>query len=189
MTRRPVSGFTLIELAVLLSVAAVAAALMVPDIINAARMSLARKTAEDMARLHDGAKWFYLHSTPKKGGEKWPGEANPGACTPGINVPVNDLRAAGYLPPLPAQLLNPWGERYEIDLVVDMDRGECFFRVGTKLPRSIVTMIEDMSPYTGRAIEDIDDDPDTTRKEDETVDGYTWFSSATPRPGTEEVFD
>jgi type II secretory pathway pseudopilin PulG len=178
-------GFTLLELALFFSIAAIAAAIILPDVIQSSRVDMARKAAEDMARLQDAAKWYFVHSSSTKGQEVWPGEAGPNECTGGVDRPVPDLQTAGYLPPPPERMLNPWGERYELDLVVEDDSGDrdedCFFRVGTKVPRSVVGTILEMSPYSGRAVEDAD--------EEMTPDGYTWVSTSIRKPGLEAGFD
>jgi prepilin-type N-terminal cleavage/methylation domain-containing protein len=180
-TRR---GFTLVELAIVLSVAAVLTAVIVPDMIEAARARMASRAAEDMARIQDAAKWFFLHSDPVKGQELWPGEVATGTCN-GTPAQVQAaLINAGYISN--ADLVNPWGQRYEIDLVFDTDPTQCFLRVGTPVPYDAQFIMLEYSPNTGRAFEDPPKGVGTAATTGSAAAaGFYWGSTAIPKPGTE----
>lgn len=122
------TGFSLIELAIVLGVASVLAAAFVPSFVESARTRMAEKAAQDVATLQDAAKWFYLQN------KRWPSEnTTTPACDrlADANAEQTDLRE--HL--LPNAFLNPWGQRYTFD--IRPGTGGCALRVTTQVPQAV----------------------------------------------------
>jgi general secretion pathway protein G len=149
-SRRP-RGFTLLELGIVLGVAAILAAAVAPDFIESMRNKMAEKAAADVALVHDAARWFYLESGRATGTYRWPGENGFNECTnnyqPGkarFDLLINGyLAGGGPADPLnapPNFLRNPWGQGYDMVLIQPpptvMQVG-CLFGIATNLPEAV----------------------------------------------------
>ncbi len=116
-------GYTLIELAIVLSIMAIIAGIVVPDFIEMANSRMAERMAREVVYLTDSARWWYIAN----GSVNWPGEG--GGCNEtaaGVGTD-NDLTGSGYV--TPAQLFNPWGGAYNV--TVDQVAGDCYFIIST----------------------------------------------------------
>jgi prepilin-type N-terminal cleavage/methylation domain-containing protein len=184
-------GFSLIELGVVLAVASVLAAALLPDAIEEAKLRVTRKSAEDMARIQEAAQWFFLHSSVAKGDERWPGETVSDRCpSKPATEPLDELVASGYMVDPPKNELNapgddtrsgdrwsPWREKYVVDFKMMPGRTDsfvhCYLRVGTRVPSEMGEALIRFLPnaacnFTAPA-----------------KDGRIWCSTSVRRPGFE----
>lgn len=139
-------GFTLLELGIVIGVAAILAAAIVPDLIETMRNRMAEKAAADVAVIHDAARLFYIQDTVTRG--TWPGENSVGYCNNAYSEgkAIFLLLNGGYLtggggPNTPQViganfLKNPWGQSYDLSLYAPVTTSSpaCLFGVSTNLP-------------------------------------------------------
>ena len=153
MSRR---AFTLVELAIVLSVVSVVAAYVVPDFIEMARTNLAEKAAKDMLQIQEASRWF-LHDKAEEVGDaergKWPGElmtpkgfGRPAPCTSCCGGPRGELVSSQYLND--GDFTNPWGTPYQLTLE---RRGagehqDCQLVVSTTVPAGVAGVIRTYLP-------------------------------------------
>lgn len=145
-------GFTLLELGIVLGVAAILAAAIAPDLIESMRNRMAEKAANDVAMLHDAARWFFLESGRSAGESRWPGENGVNQCATNFTAQraISDLLINGYIAgggaadptAVPRNFLqNPWGQPYDIDLYTPAAGGAmtpgCLFGIATNLPDAL----------------------------------------------------
>lgn len=143
-------GFTLLELGIVIGVAAILAAAIVPDIIETMRNRMAEKAAGDVALVHDAARLFYVQNTANP--NRWPGENAAGFCSTNYSRGkfLLDMLNGGYLTsgagptnPLgagsPDFLRNPWGQGYEVSVYAPtaVANPACLFGVSTSVPLSV----------------------------------------------------
>jgi type II secretory pathway pseudopilin PulG len=145
-----------VELGVVLSVAAILAAMIVPDYLESSRVKMAGRAAEDVVRIQDAARWYRVEHTAGPAEFYWPGQRN--GATPRPDTCVNaasgditaDLVTASYLPASDSGMSlgfkNPWGEPYTLNLINDVPSGSCLFRVSTLLPASMATAFKSFMP-------------------------------------------
>ena len=111
-------GFTLIQLGAVLAVTAILAAAILPDFIESARNKMAQRAADDVAMIHDAARWFYVGSLQAPPGSpdngRWPGQHSATSpCVLDTGTPqaaMADLWKLHYVTKFPS---NPWGKTYE----------------------------------------------------------------------------
>ncbi len=143
-------GFTLIELGIVIGVAAILAAAIVPDLIETIRNRMAEKAAADVTALHDSARLFFAQNTARP--RRWPGESSAGQCNVGwafANFRV-DMIGGGYLATgSPAAdpfsnissnfMMNPWGHAYEVGVYAPPGAvlPGCLFAVSTFVPTPV----------------------------------------------------
>ncbi|MHB8872380.1 MAG: prepilin-type N-terminal cleavage/methylation domain-containing protein [Myxococcaceae bacterium] len=150
-SRRGNRGFTLLELGIVIGVAAILAAAIVPDVIETMRNKMAEKAAADVAIIHDTARLYFLQYTPTTGPGpggpgRWPGENAVGQC----NVPAfqpgsakNQLAAGGYIKAIDEWPKNPWGNPYTMAVYAPNTLPlvgappACLFGVVTDLPHAV----------------------------------------------------
>lgn len=193
LARRHPSGFTLIQLGIVLAVAAIAAAAIVPDFIEAQRSRAIEKTAEGAALIHDAARRFYINTSniaPQllpQYGCSWPGEKNRGACAPSSPVVLGSagagmvqLKTLGYLREFPE---NPWTGRYDGTTVVypagSTDPANCYFVVTTWVPNELRYHFANLLPK-GTCNDDSICTGNVTAPAP--VTGYTKCCSLVPKP-------
>lgn len=182
-TRRA-RGFTLIELGVVLAVSAILAAAILPDFIESARSKMAEKAAEDVAVIHDAARWFFIQSGNSGMASmryKWPGETNPNTCanSPGSNPALTELKTAGYLTTFP---VNPWNQPYDVELKTPSGASTggvpfgCSFSVTTNVPTPLKDAFKSFLPQgqCGTA----------NCKAGTAPTGYSRCCAFVPKPGT-----
>lgn len=142
-------GFTLLELGIVIGVAAILAAAIVPDIIETMRNRMAEKAAGDVALVHDAARLFYVQNTNFP--NRWPGENASGFCATNFSRGkfLNDMLGGGYLTgggspvnPLAVGLeflQNPWGQAYEVSVYAPsaVANPACLFGVSTSVPGTV----------------------------------------------------
>jgi len=144
-------GFTLLELGIVIGVAAILTAAIVPDLIETMRNRMAEKAAADVAVIHDAARLFYIQNT-FLGPGRWPGENSVGQCKDsfdGIGKAKQELLMGGYLtggggpanPLLTAEnfMTNPWGKPLEMTVYAPTASTSpaCLFGVATDVPEVI----------------------------------------------------
>ncbi|MEE8409916.1 MAG: type II secretion system protein [Myxococcota bacterium] len=114
MRRKKTSrAFTIIEMAVVLAVASIIAAVVLPDFIETARNDLADQTAVQLTELMSMARQFY-HTEGLKVSDpfyaRWPGESKGGTdgpdCRPGPIPSDTELITARLV--RSGDLINPW---------------------------------------------------------------------------------
>lgn len=211
---RKTVGFTLVELAIVLAVVSILAAVVVPDFIEVARNDLAEQSAREVGLILDTAKWYYSNSATwndqgdfRPGAMRWPGDRvyPPDYNENGANAAEDCLRGlgtalgAGNLPDgttvrincdiayLPASaLVNPWDQPYEINLVPQMQG----INVATNVPRSVAGVLRSFVPG-GECEAGFNGGtapqycfPLTPRPA-----GYATCCSTIPRPGREASFE
>ena len=145
-------GFTLLELGIVIGVAAILAAAIVPDLIETMRNRMAEKAAADVALLHDAARLFYVQNQVRPG--RWPGENFAADCSVNFEYgrAINDLVNGGYIAtgsgaaaPMvgvadPKFNKNPWGQFYEMVVYAPNVLGNapaCLFGIATNVPQTI----------------------------------------------------
>lgn len=151
---RPPRGFTLIELGVVLSVSALLAATLLPDLVEGARVQAAERAALDISYLHDAARWYYSQTTAYTSGatglipNTWPGQPSSQRCElpPGTD-PVPLLIQNGFLAMRPQ---NPWGLPYEFGIAgnLAMTNSGCMFDVQTDVPAEVARALESLLPMS-----------------------------------------
>jgi type IV pilus assembly protein PilE len=163
MTRPPTClraprGFTLVELGVALAVAAILAAVVLPDLVEASRDEQAERTALDISYLHDAARWYrsqtngITDSSLGIGADTWPGQSSGGAtgCSPiDSSTAFQNLKANGFL--VEGQPVNPWGKDYtarELNHVGTAGNPSmgCMFMVSTEVPTPVADKLRGMLP-------------------------------------------
>lgn len=160
-----VTGFTLIEIAIVLAIVAILSTVVVPDFIEVARNDLAKQASREMSLMIDTAKWYYANSGTWQDGAdyrpdlmRWPGDFNADGVEDGANAAERCLTGQGAAeigpPPtsvrvncdiahLPRTALNnPWGRDYEVDLVPATGG----FRIRTNVPSSVSEVIRQSVP-------------------------------------------
>lgn len=157
---RPAAGFTLLEMGIVIGVAAILAAAVLPDFVEASRNKMAEKAANEVLALQDAARWFYLESgrpgfavgTP---GPRWPGEQNANQCRQFFDTPRAQLELfqAGFVNAPPGQTdvyTNPWRQRYQIDLWQNpaslVNPPPCLLIISTALPEPIADTFASLLP-------------------------------------------
>lgn len=146
------------ELAIVLAVVSILAAVVVPDFIEIARNDLAQQAAREIALIQDTARWYYSNSGAwegdgqfRPGNMRWPGDlsAVPDHEEDGITATENCLTGLGlpasgslvinchiaYLPP--SALENPWGQPYQITLDREMEG----MIIATHVPQSVAGVL------------------------------------------------
>jgi prepilin-type N-terminal cleavage/methylation domain-containing protein len=150
--RRLERGFTLLEMGIVLAVAAILAAVVLPDFIETQRNKMAERAAEGLGVVFDAARWFRLQEP----GGIWPGEDSPGSnpesCTIGGPTPTpgagnfkNALSsdvgrgyvASGWNDPTSTLYANPWGESLDPDLWRANPTSLCMLRINTSVPKVV----------------------------------------------------
>ena len=145
--KRPTRGFTLLELGVVLAVAAILGAAVLPDVIESARGRMAEKAANGVTMIQDAAKWFFVESSPAAdpGSARWPGErdaadgAAPNTCAErgsASKKAKNDLQDNGYLPA--SAFANPFGGVYDLSLVPGTPSAVCALKICANFPNAQV---------------------------------------------------
>jgi prepilin-type N-terminal cleavage/methylation domain-containing protein len=152
-------GFTLLEMGIVLGVAAILAAVVLPDFVEAQRNKMAERTAAEMMVIIDAARAFRVANAAGR----WPG--SPGGdiqcrndCVPNGGTPQfsrgwfrNDLTSGGFVPEdlntSGRMLTNPWGQDYEPCVWRNMGAAgggnqPCMFVVSTNVPRELARMLE-----------------------------------------------
>jgi len=171
-------GFTLVELGVVLAVAALLAATLLPDLVEGARVRAAERAALDVSYIHDAARWYYSQTTAYTSGatglipDTWPGQSSSGTCLlpPGAD-PFPLLVQNGFLA---YRQQNPWGLPYEA-VTVDIPGGGCMFQVNTEVPVEAGGTLESLLPQ-GRCRNSPGCSPST-------IPGYVRCCSSVTRPG------
>jgi prepilin-type N-terminal cleavage/methylation domain-containing protein len=144
-------GFTLMELGVVLAVSAILAAAIIPDFVEAARTRMAERTAEDVALIHDAARWYFVQTAAAPGTppDTWPGQPSSGTCalSPGTD-PLSVLVSAGYLAVRP---VNPWKQDYVLTLRASTLAGSkgCLLQVTTDVPTQVAHAFSHVMPQGG----------------------------------------
>ncbi|MEL6544149.1 MAG: type II secretion system protein [Myxococcota bacterium] len=124
------NGFTLIEVAVMLAVVGILAAVLVPDYIEVQRTDLGEQTAVEVISILDSAKWYYTGTGTDFGNlaydenlSRWPGDSDSNNIEDAPNSAEACLRGNGpaanrcNVQRLSASdMINPWGEPYELNL-------------------------------------------------------------------------
>ncbi len=143
-------GFTLLELGIVIGVAAILAGAIVPDIIETMRNRMAEKAAGDVALIHDAARLFYVQNANNP--NRWPGENASGYCSTGYTKGkfLLDVLSGGYLTsgagpanPMaqgsPTFMQNPWAQAYEVSVYAPAGAvaPACLFGVSTSVPLTI----------------------------------------------------
>jgi type II secretory pathway pseudopilin PulG len=153
------SGFTLLQMAVVIGVAAIVAAAIVPDIVEASRNRYAEVTVGQIAALHDAARDYYANSPLNRG--LWPAEVGQNECTTGIGSESQYsanakrlLAVGGWVPGYSAGAVtystnayqNAWGGNYDLSLYY-VNNGtaagpsqlpSCMFGVATEVPTAVM---------------------------------------------------
>lgn len=150
--RRRRSGFTLLELGIVIGVAAILAAAILPDLIETMRNRMAERAAADAALIHDAARLYFVQAThPLYGRYRWPGEQTAGQCATGYleGNALFELTNGGYIasgggPANPTNqgpnfMRNPWGQRYYLSLYAPSTTPApaCLFGVVTDVPEVV----------------------------------------------------
>lgn len=138
-------GFTLLELGVLMGVAAILAAAIVPDLVEGMRNRAAEKAARDVMLLHDAARLFYIQDRSNGFSNRWPGETTPGSCMQGFSEGQGQyllMQGSYVMTPANAFLSNPWGRPYDITTYLPNAANwnfgaACLFGVVTDVPTSV----------------------------------------------------
>jgi len=171
-------GFTLVELGVVLAVAALLAATLLPDLVEGARVKAAERAALDISYVHDAARWYYSQTTAYSSGatglipNTWPGQSSSGTCQlPVGSDPFPLLVQNGFLA---YRQQNPWGMPYEA-VTVDNPTGGCLFQVNTEVPVEAGDALASLLPQ-GRCRNSPGCPPST-------IAGYVRCCSAVTRPG------
>lgn len=157
-------GFTLIELGIVIAVAAILAAAIVPSVIETARDEMAERTAMDIAVVHDAARLFFVQNT-NMGGSRWPGEQVANQCAAGFveQNAVGNLVNGGYLangavvagaPASPNFLRNPWGQQLNLYVAAPAPapggvNPGCTFGVATNVPGVVSGSLVAFLPMAG----------------------------------------
>ncbi|MGI5864983.1 MAG: hypothetical protein ACOX6T_23430 [Myxococcales bacterium] len=138
------SGFTLLQLGIVLAIGAILAAAVLPEVIEIEREKMIQRIAADIAVHADAARAFYQNNNA------WPG-APAERCT---LIPASEqihaayklqLAAQGYVPFDPNSeasiYANPWDHRYLIDIVRVQPLAPapeiCLLRVSTLVPADL----------------------------------------------------
>lgn len=156
---RVTGGFTLVELMIVIAVVAILSAAIVPSLIEHARTRMAERAAEDVTRLFDAAKWFYVEQ-----GRRWPGQSGAG-CAGNSADTQRELVDRRYAPDNSA-FVNPWGRAY----VVQPETAGCQLTARTQVPLQVQNAFRSFLPFTScTAIDAV----------------WAQCTSRTPRPGSE----
>jgi prepilin-type N-terminal cleavage/methylation domain-containing protein len=134
--RRAQAGFTLIELGVVIGISAILAVSVVPSAMERARLRVAEKATEDVSRLIEAARWFYVESRsdPLATDYHWPG-TSPITCAPQGLPWRADLAEKGFLPPTGSR--NPWGRDYQLASIFGNSQLSCLLEVKTQVPSAV----------------------------------------------------
>jgi type II secretory pathway pseudopilin PulG len=177
----------LVELGVALAVAAILAAVVLPDLVEASRDTQVERTALDISYIHDAARWYRSQtngisdSSLGIGRDTWPGQSSGGSsgCSPiDSSTAFQNLKANGFL--VEGQPVNPWGKDYTVREFNHVGAGAkpsmgCMFMVSTEVPTPVADKLRGMLP---QAIcnDPICGPPPTTA-------GYSRCCSGAVRPG------
>ena len=174
-------GFTLVELGVALAVAAILAAAVLPDMVEASRNKQVERTALDISYIHDAARWYrsqtngITDSSLGVGADTWPGQSSGGSsgCSPvDSSTAFQNIKANGFL--VEGQPRNPWGRDFTASAYNHPNLG-CVFLVSTEVPTAVASTLEAMLPQ-GRCNNAVCGAPSATP-------GFTKCCSAAVRPG------
>jgi prepilin-type N-terminal cleavage/methylation domain-containing protein len=159
--RRHRTGYTLLELAIVIGVAAILAATIVPDAIEAMKTRMAEKAAADVMQLHDAARLYFTQNVDTAGRKlRWPGEQSQGRCAANFqeSLFVFEMLNNGYLAsggdpsnPGPDFMLNPWQRPYEVSVYAPSTTSSpaCLFGVTTAIPAQLQTAFTAALPQAG----------------------------------------
>ncbi|MEE8409912.1 MAG: type II secretion system protein [Myxococcota bacterium] len=154
--RRRGRGFTLIDMAVAMSILAILSAVLVPALSQKARNRQAEAAVEQVQLIVHAAKWYW-HAE-----DAWPGQTSSSECgninwwdTTAQNKINNasraDLHQPGYLPGFDFDN-NPWGKPYHLDQVGTGDADpmgdiyNCWLRISLDLPTNQIAAVEPFYP-------------------------------------------
>ncbi|MCA2977181.1 MAG: type II secretion system protein, partial [Myxococcaceae bacterium] len=153
-------GYTLLELAIVIGVAAILAATIVPDAIESMKTRMAEKAAADVMQVHDAARLFFVQNTDRP--ERWPGEDFKGKCAVNFDDGRfrNEMVREGYLatstgdPANPGLdfMVNPWERPYEVSVYAPataVTTPACLFGVTTAIPAELQTAFTAALPQSG----------------------------------------
>ncbi len=169
------SGFTLIELAVVLAVVAIMATVVVPDFIEVNRNDLSQQAASEVMVLLDNAKWYFTNSsrwTPYNASagddgnpdydptmSHWPGDTDRDLYEDSANAAEDCLRGNGIEDDgngghrchvarvSNSDLENPWNERYVLEIVrVPGNPLASGFAVMTNVPTGSAAVFRSLVP-------------------------------------------
>ncbi|MEL6759257.1 MAG: type II secretion system protein, partial [Myxococcota bacterium] len=144
--RQSKRGFTLIEMAIVLSVISILVAVVAPDFIEIARNDLAEQSAGEVTAIFDAAKWSYHESSPMNPESMhWPGDPDADSVENGPRGIEDCLTGMGggcvrMLPP--SALRNPWDQNYEA--YIDPPSGGLIVR--TNVPTSVAGVMRSYMP-------------------------------------------
>jgi type II secretory pathway pseudopilin PulG len=160
---RRLGGYTLLELAIVIGVAAILAATIVPDAIESMKTRMAEKAAADVMQLHDAARLYYAQHkeagpTPRE--LRWPGENASGSCAVNFDegrfkfeMINNGYLAAAGGPTNPGLdfMMNPWQRPYEVSVYSPATTPfpACLFGVTTTIPAELQTAFTAALPQAG----------------------------------------
>jgi len=159
--RRRRTGYTLLELAIVIGVAAILAASIVPDAIEAMKTRMAEKSATDVMQLHDAARLYFAQNVDSAGRRlRWPGEQSQGSCAANFqeSLFIFEMLNNGYLAsggdpsnPGPEFMLNPWQRPYEVSVYAPATAASpaCLFGVTTAIPTQLQTAFTAALPQAG----------------------------------------
>jgi type II secretory pathway pseudopilin PulG len=141
------SGFSLIELGIVLGVTAILSTTMVPTLVSSMRMRLTTQMIEEVNQAKDAAQNYYIQH------RRWPGQADDeeGGCVlsqeeNGMNI----LQMAGYLPRQPR---DPWSdENFElaIEQRSDGEDTHCILNLKTADHQNIAQVLPKIETLLGK---------------------------------------
>lgn len=138
-------GYTLVELALVLTVVSVMAAVVAPDFIAMARNDLAARSVHEITRIVETARWHYYHSDPgdPTRPRTWPTTDTLGRVemSPDAGSCLQDSTGGCARRVLPDSMLtNPWGRDYDVRIVDDS------LVVQTLVPEEVSGVLETRLP-------------------------------------------
>lgn len=145
LRKRISRAFTIIELAVVMAVASIIAAIVLPDFIETARNDLAEQTGVQMAELMGSARQFF-HTTGLQASDpffaRWPGEADMAPAGPNCSAGVDgaDVELVDERLVRMGDLSNPWQKPYYFTLQGARGASQpfpCRFIISTDVPQQI----------------------------------------------------
>ena len=144
---RPGRGFSLIDMAILLTVLSILATIMVPRQMERLRNRMAEGAVQQMVAIFDAAKWHW-YDNQDAGGNPWPGGGPGPSAVPGKPCSINEnqakaaLRNSGFLGNA-TNFENPWRRPYRLfgeghysdELYTTANN--CWFTIATEIPQEI----------------------------------------------------